>query len=403
MFLLIIVVLAFLLTLVVKRPEYGILALLIIAGFGPIFDYAVGNAAKFAIIFVFFLVELFYAIKNKYRSNIVILFMSLAILKELFAYVLGVSINSFMMAIYVYVVIFGITFFSYKEIQRKHVDFFKQYAIYIILCLIVQFYRALFDFTFFGLATMDFAGTEFEELYSYGGEQFRPSSLQGCIVYSIEISVFTGLMILKQGINRKNALFLAICSIGTFLTYSRSGLLILVVAAVYSFYKKGKLSILPLLLIGLLGYVLMNIGYETRMEAATSSGEYAWRLGSMMNVLSQISNFDAIKLLFGAGYGLANYVGDSGEAVYYVEDFYLALIVNSGIVTFFAFIVYSLRTVVKGVRKKSIEGFMFIMILLVNILACSLLAYTVQILFWYLSFCILIPKISTEKRIYART
>lgn len=379
-----------LLLLVVQKPFYGTLTTLIIISLGPAIDPSVGSNIKFGVIAAIFLVVATNALRHYKVSIYAIVFMVLALVKEIIGYTLGFTMQSFMLSIYVYVVIFGIAYFNFLDIKARGINFWDQYQIYIIICLAIQFYRAIFDFSFFGLATMKGDGM-YQELYEYGGELFRPSSLQGCIVYAIELGVFIGITILKEGINKKNSIILIVATIGLLLTYSRSGLLIFFISVIFYLVRSRKTSFLPIALIAFVVYLLANIGYSDRLNESLDFGSetYQTRFTSIATVLGKISSFNFFECIFGVGYGMANYIGENGLIAYYVENYYLSLIINSGFVTLILMIFYSIYIIFEGRKKKLSDTVVFVALLIVNFLACSLLTYSVQILFWMLSLSIL--------------
>ena len=231
----------------------------------------------------------------------------------------------------------------------------------------------------------------YQELYEYGGELFRPSSLQGCIVYAIELGVFIGITILKEGINKINSIILIVATIGLLLTYSRSGLLIFFGSVMFYLVRSQKTSFLPIALIAFVVYLLANIGYSDRLNESLDFGSetYQTRFTSIATVFGKISSFSFSECVLGVGYGMANYIGENGLIAYYVENYYLSLIINSGFVTFIMMIIYSIYVIVEGRKKKLTDTVVFGLLLVVNFLACSLLTYSVQILFWMLSLGIL--------------
>lgn len=380
-----------LLLLVVKKPYYGTLATLIIISLGPAIDSSVGSNIKFGVIAAIFIVVAINAIGHYKVASYALVFMVLALLKEMIGMALGFTMQSFMLSIYVYVIIFGIAYFNFLDIKARRINFWDQYKIYVIICLVIQFYRAIFDFSFFGLATMKGDGIIGQELYEFGGELFRPSSLQGCIVYAIELGIFIGITIVKEGINKKNSVILILSTVGLLLTYSRSGLLIFLVSVVYYLIKSKKFSVLPVILLAFVAYMLAAIGYGDRINEFLDFGSetYQARLTSISMVSNKIFNFDLKDFIFGVGYGMANYVDENGAITYYVENYFISLIINSGFITLIMMVFYSIYVIIEGIRKKLVDTLLFGMLLVVNFLACSLLTYSVQILFWMLSLSIL--------------
>lgn len=376
--------------LVVKRPATGALVVLFTISLSPIIDSVFPQIFRNVWVLIVFLVQFVIGAKKKLITNTIIIYIAAVVFKEVFSFFILGNVNSLVLSIYVYIVIFGVAYFTYK-FSKSTDEFWNYYKIYIVVCLLIQFYRTLFDYSFFGLATMN-DDVQFASLYEFGGEHFRPASLQGSIIYAIELAIFISIILLKKGINKKNAIFIALAMIGLILTYSRSGLLIVGISVAYYFIKKKqiiKASVLAVLLLGLLS--IFQYGERLNESTDLSSDTYQGRFMSIAMTLNTIERLNIEDYIFGVGYGRANYVQEDGTVEYYVEDYFLSVIINSGILTLIALIAYFVKAIKKGLRRHCIETIPFIGLILVNILASSMLAYTVQILFWILTFSIFIP------------
>lgn len=391
MYIIAIVLVLALLVLVYRRPEYGLLTALILISFGPVVDTLPVPNAKFVLITIVFLIEASAAFRRNAVSNTIIIYFAIIFLKELMCYFTGLSTkSSFILAIYVYVIIVGLTYFTFVSIKKEGGDFFNQYKIYIILCLAVQFYRAFIDYSFMGLAT--------GYIYAEGDSQWRPSSLQTPINYCLELTAFTGWMLFKEGLKKSNIVLFVICIAGIVLTFSRSGLVGFFICLLWYFVnskgtQRSRKIVVSVFMVPLLIILLVRFDYTDRfLEIFDTTSEHAGyvnRFGSIDSVTNQIANFDIGSLLFGKGWGAANYADQNGTILYYVENFYLSLLINSGLIVFVAFIIYILRTLFKGWKADKNNMVLLFSILITNFLAANLLAYTIQIITAFLCFSIM--------------
>lgn len=108
---------------------------------------------------------------------------------------------------------------------------------YFIVNLLILYYRAFVDYSFFGSLTM-FGG--FEHLYSAGGALYRPSNLTSPIIFSVELAVFLGVLFHEQGGSPKTFLLTASSILPFALMRSRSGLMLLLFLFSIKFLSRRK-------------------------------------------------------------------------------------------------------------------------------------------------------------------
>ena len=376
-----------------KRPELGLVFTMALIGFGPLFDTFVGNGVKFAAILAIFLIETFRAGRMKYFNKMLIIYIIIAFFKELLSLIAGSTLDSFVNAIFVYIILISITFFSFIENKRKGKDFYNQFKYFIFVCLVIQFYRIVFDYSFFGMAMSTQKMDMYSDIYEYGSFSFRPSSLEDAIIFSIELSVFMCWMMFREGINKKNILYFIVCLIGLLFTFSRSGLVVLIIGLIWYMYKSKKSigSLLVIISIGI--FLMMAMDYTDRFldifSSKSETSNYDIRFNSMKTVIGQIEEFSIPDIILGKGYNVANAPQKNGEILYYVENYYLTLLINSGIFALLLFILYFIRVVFVGLKKHNNFFMLCFLILLVNTIAASLYANNILMLLFYFSFAIL--------------
>ncbi|MBP5551665.1 MAG: hypothetical protein J6X93_06420 [Bacilli bacterium] len=382
------------------KPKYSFVFVLFIVAFGSFFDYYTFEYAKFISLLIILVAMLIDAARNDEINMYIIIFDLIVVMKELVCFAIGISdLNQLIMSIYVYAIIFSICYFGFRSFKRNKVDILNVMKCFFIICFLIQLYRTFFDYTFFGVKPYEFERIgSLADAYDFGGRYFRPSSLESPIVYSVQCGLIFGFILFKEGINRKSIFWLLAIIISIILTKSRTGMLI-VIALVLVYSVITKKIIFPLFIVFTGAILLFALGYgNTFMSIFDFSSEtYARRITSIQNTISTIKSFNLVDILFGRGYGIAGYIQDDLSVSVYAENFYLALIVNSGFLSFCLFILYSLISIAKGMKSKNRIIWLFIAILMSNYFAISLLCYSIQIFFWFFSFELLNSKREKEK------
>lgn len=376
---------------IIKKPYLALIYVMILLGFAPIFDHYLGNSSiRFGLIALVFIIQL---LKTgvKRRNEILYIFFALVVLKEIVGMAFGATMQSFIQAMYTYVIVIGIVYFSYWEMKKNRIDFLRLFSVYIVLCLGVLFYRTLFDYSFHGLALNEDVFTKYSGNFEYGSYSFRPSSFESPIIFSIQLSIFISWLVFKEGITKRNALLLTFSTIGLLLTFSRSGLLMLMIAGVIYAVKSKKSPIVICFMALVLFGLMVALDYTDRFldvfKIGSESADYQGRFNSINTVWRQIASFDISELFLGLGYGVANNPDDNGDVLYYVENYYFTLFINSGFFALLLFLLYYLKVVIHGVKRSNYYSLLCLLILLVNCLACSLYANTVFMLLFFLSLC----------------
>lgn len=372
-----------------KKPMYGAIITLFVFSFGALFIHYNFSLARYGAVVAIFIIEIF---KGKsYLNKTFFALLSFFIFKELLNLINNGSFHQFSMSAYYYIITPTIAYLSFCKIKENNGDFLRQLKVYFIICLLVQLYRTIFDITFFGIIEFNFDINKYEDSMVVGSDLFRPSNLESCITFSIELGTFLGLLLLREKLSKWNILILLFGMIGLVLTLSRSGLVIFAIAVAYYAYANKNYKFLALIFI-FGGFLAVNMGFMERLTEMTDFGSetYQTRGSSIQNVTDSIRNFDFLSYIIGLGFGSANYAAEAGDSFkFYVENYYLATFINGGLIYFIALLLFCLLIIVHGWNKKKDYLCLSVGIMITNCLSCNLLSYTVEILFIYLAFSIL--------------
>lgn len=364
-----------------KKPEFGILTTLLLLSLGPIVDSVLPSGTKYLLL-IFIMICLYIKTNRNYISANYYVLMVLFFIKELLTLGLTGSITSFMIAICYFCVVPTITYFSYIHMCIKNVNYLNHLKIYIAISLAIQFYRTFFDITFFGFASYDFDLNKYSDLMTVGSELFRPSNLESCIIFAIELAVFLSLLVINEGVTKKTIPFILFGTIGLILTLSRSGLLIFLITVMYFLYKKGQIkwSVLFILLVATFSIYL---GFLERLSEMTDlhSETYEIRINSMNTVWNKVQNFDFSTLLFGYGSGSANRAatGVNGDFTFYVENFFLAILIDNGVFSLVAIAALFFKSLYVAVRKNRSLALLLSLVIITNFMSCNMISYCVEI------------------------
>ena len=317
--------------------------------------------------------------------------MLIVITKELISYAIGIS-NSWQLfvSLFSYLVIAGTAYCGFKCMDDVREDFWNNLKFVFLLFFAVQIYRTFFDYTFWGIKPLELEGEQYSSLFQYGGLYFRPSSLESPIIYSVELALFLGYLLFHDGFSRENWLWFVGGGVSLLLTNSRTGMIILALAIIgNALFKKQYKTTFGLLLFAIMIITILGKWNTISSIFDLSGGTYVRRISSIQNTVNTLRNMSPLEMLFGMGFGAANYIQENNQVMIYVEDFYFALIANSGFITTAFFFVFCICAVFVGLLHKNNSSVLLISLLIGNIVACSLLNYTIQLFFWILSFSLL--------------
>ena len=150
----------------------------------------------------------------------------------------GGSLFNFELSVFKFIIIPCIMYYSYLIAIFYNVNFLNTFYIYFIINIIIVYYRAFFDYTFFGLMSFDMSG-KFADSYEVGQILWRPSNLSSAIIFSVELVIFLFLQYFSKS-NRRILLFFSIASIVPILVMqSRSTWVILSLGIIFILLKKN--------------------------------------------------------------------------------------------------------------------------------------------------------------------
>ncbi len=262
----------------------------------------------------------------------------------------------------------------------------------VVICIFVVYWRVFVDYSFFGL--ISFAdSTSVDDLYKFGAEFWRPSSLESPIIFSIELALFVFYYyrentIIKNG-NVKSLLFVLITIVPFLVMRSRSAFIILLGTSLLYFFRNDfrfyKL-IYVFFFILLISPFFKYIGFDSILFLTDES--LSDRSNSLSNSLNGFvaSSFKNIILGFGSGHSNFELNENSGFNIY-VENYFASFLIDYGFVLTFLFLIFNAYLFIVGlisagnIVKLSVPFF-----ILVNFFSSNLTAYSLQFLYWLLIF-----------------
>ncbi|WP_299159455.1 hypothetical protein [uncultured Tenacibaculum sp.] len=372
-----------------SKPYYSAMFFALATSLSPVINanFRSGSYLLIALIILMLSIHLVKDSLIKTKHIVIWALVSVLILLQ----VLLVSLSGFqiILSIYRFIVIPFVIYYSFIYSKKNNLKFSQLLVPYFIVNLIIVYYRTVIDYSFFGVVNI-YSGTEFEHLFAYGGQSFRPSNLSTPIIFSIELVSFLSFFYYE---NKKTKMFyfLVIISIIPMIVMgSRSSYVMLFVVICYNLiYHKKTLKILLSSFVFAFAVVLTGKLDDILSIVTLKEHSYTARLGSITQLIDNLGNDNFITILFGKGVGFANMELEPGMGFgVYVENFHLALLYDSGIFIFLFWILFNLTLILFTIFKKRYFELAIIIfgILLVNIFSSNLTGYTVEIIYWLLVF-----------------
>mgnify|MGYP006078702617 CR=1 FL=1 len=359
---------------------------LLIVSISPLVKYLLG-VQTISLFYAIFLVGIIFAsiIRDKGRINKIMIFFGLgiALLLLIQQLVVGFEFAFLALGLVKLLMLPLLGYFVAKELHAKNHDLFSVLFFYILINLAIFYFRAFFEYTFFGILDVSI-----EEWV------YRPSNLTSPIIFAIEVVIIIALMYVSDVPKWRKICLLGLIFLPLILMQTRAAMLLLALMTVaYLIYSKQFRSIVILsitsviivflfwILSGEMPYIFSIFSYD--------GGAYGKRASSIADTLDIYSEFGVLKMLIGAGSGLASQHASSfGHEAIYVENGLLALLVENGLLFFIMFIgalaYYPLRT-----RLVGISGYLYFLLFLIvviNIFSASLTTLSIQALFWLIYF-----------------
>jgi hypothetical protein len=327
------------------------------------------------------------------RSYYFFLFLALLFLFNLFQYeLLNIESFQFQLGFYRF---FILPLVAYYSVYLTRVSVFKltDFLFPVILFnIIIVYWRIFFDYTFFGLITLGDL-ENIGEVYSFGTDFWRPSSLESPIIFSIELSLFVFYYYHQKVLTSKDKINFNILIFFTIIPFlamrSRSAFIILLGAFFLHFFLNNFRfhKVLYFVIFILIVFpISVYLGLDNVIMLTDDS--YSVRGNSLSDSLTQFLNSPTINILFGFGSGHSNFELEeySGFNVY-VENFFASFLIDYGILLTFPFLILNLLLFLTGIiNSKNILKISISLFLLVNFFSSNLTAYSLQFFYWILLF-----------------
>lgn len=370
-----------------KCPYLAILTLFLTISFGPIINSYITMSFSYAYQLVVLIFILYTAVSRK-MINKKILLAQWAVFLYILLQVYFVRINLEQVYLSVYRLLFipTISFYSYQllKINNKKLSDISIY--YLIPNLMVLYYRAFIDYSFFGIID-DYSNTIYSSHYSFGGANFRPSSLQSPIVFSVELIVLLFLYLFEKG-NNKIFKFLVLLSVlPIFLMRSRTSVVLLLLLLIY--HLMSEKNIKGIIAVNLTSVLLFIINKTHNIFKVFLNNDLNIdnRFNTIKNFSNNFENQNLVYQIFGKGIGTTNIVlSTTGKMGLYVENFHLSILYDLGICVFLIWIIFNLAILLHSYNNRGIRMYSIILLglLLINFLASNLTSYTLQMIYIYI-------------------
>lgn len=377
--------------IITKKTQYTITLVLMISSLSPILTQYISNGMYNILYIYIFLVLLYYAKLNK----------QIKLTKGLLIYLLGTGIILIINILSVNVrveqiVLFATRFYIFPFIAYVSVKYMKEknktissiFLLYFLVNIAIVYYRIFIDFSVGGL------------FFNIGPDHpmFRPSNLNSPIVFSIELAVFIVIYMIENNKFIYKCGFLIIIVIPMISMSSRSSLVFLALLLIVIIYKRIKnkriiifFSIFSLWITCFLSLFIIKI--DSMLERFISIG------GAFKSIYENKILF----LLFGRGSGVASIATmESGIGEVYVENFFMTLLIEYGVLLFLVFIIFNFISLKqkKIIFVDDISRFIIVGIFIVNLISSNLSANSVQLLYWFLIFNLITNTVEKREKYY---
>ena len=309
--------------------------------------------------------------------------------------VLHLIINPFeplklILTVYRYFIIPVMVYYTLVYVKRENKLVSSIFIPYIIVNLVIVYYRTFIDYSFFHVFPY-YKGNIFTMLDLVGISNFRPANLSSPIIFSIELVVLIALFYFENGWNSKFIALVSFSALPIILMQSRSSFVLIIVIMLYSIISKKSLKfiILTSAIFVFVGFLLRDtIHFFSIFNPRNQT--YVVRLNSMITSLGLFIKQGWTRILFGMGVGTTNQtIGDNGQFEFYVENFHLSLLYDSGLLIFIIWVLFNTFLLIRAIITKQTQSYLIGIIaglLLINFVSSNLTAYTTQIFYWMMVF-----------------
>jgi hypothetical protein len=336
-------------------------------------------------IYVIYLLIFFIGVflRGNQRLNLVRIYFVLIIFMFFIIQAFNIEFNLKTLSLSVMQVLFIplIAYYGAYDMRKKNVDIFSVFIAYLLINYFIFYTRAFFDYNFFGVLDAELAAW-----------MYRPSNLTTPIIFSIEVAILLSLMIQSQLKNSYKIMLLLISVAPLILMHSRSAYIIIFISYTFFLLREKKYTALFYLIIVLIlassayFYVAEKVPYFFTLFEFESYGS---RVSSLLNSVDFISKMEIVNIFFGLGAGSSShYTASNIVDVIYVENAFISMIIEHGIIVFIGYIFSLLYYIIKtGLKGDSAYFFVIIISLwIVNMMSASLTVMSVSILYWTIYF-----------------
>lgn len=294
----------------------------------------------------------------------------------------GGSFFSLQLSIIKFIILPIIVYYSYLLSDYYRVSLLDTFYPYFFLNLTIVYYRAFFDYTFFGIVTVD-GMKQFADSYEVGELLWRPSNLSSAIVFSVEVVIFFGLQYFTKGLT-KRLMYLGLFSVIPLIVMrSRSSWVILAVLIVYALVNRGKYFLL-LAITTISVYIFWKFDFLSGVIEILTMNEVSFvsRFNSITDSVSIFFDSSLNKIFFGYSTGYSNFILPGYNSFnFYVENFHLSLLFDQGILVFLLWIFYNIYSILIFSFNKIHTSILLISVLITNSFSSSLTVFTLQMFY----------------------
>lgn len=395
-----IIIFAIISIILYNKPYYSSMLLALVISLSPIINnYLLNNGSNILIFFIAFIL-LVHIIKDRLiRTTHLLIILSVFILISIQFLIQSLSFLQVTISIFKYILIPFTVYFSFIYLKKRELKISNILVPYILINLIIVYYRTFIDYSFFGLINI-YEGTNLESLFDVGGLSWRPSNLSSAIIFSIELVSFLALYYYENNKSRMFYFIAIISIIPLIVMRSRSSMVMIFIIILYHLiYKRRVLKIFFASFVFSLVVVLSEIA-DSFLEVITlKESSISGRFGSVTKTINDFWNTDLLSILFGKGAGFANMELVPGKGFNaYVENFHLSILYDSGIFVFLFWIIFNIYILNFTIfKKRYFEVSIIILgILIVNNFSSNLTTYPMIIMYYTLIF-VLFEKINFVK------
>lgn len=373
--------------LIYKKTYLGVTIICLLSSMGPLFKLylPLENMDFFYILFTLTFFTIIFIKHFSLTPTFFFVFNIITILCLIQFFTTDISIWQIGLTLLKYIGFPLIAYFSAKYIIEYNINISYVLSIYIIPNLLIFYYRAFIDYSFQGIFPNFTKGTIW----------FRPSSFNSAIIFGVELASYLCILILTCK-NKKFLITMVILSIYPLVMMRcRSSYFILIIFFIYylieqKFYKH-LFNIISASFLFLTVYYFLQKGNMPYLFTIFSytGGSYNNRFHTILSSINNFYNEGVITFLFGEGIGIASiFARARGFDVIYVENAFLTLLYESGIIILSLWIIFNIYVFVKSRRniETRLLSVLIIGIFLTNLFSANLTTNTVLLIYWEIVF-----------------